>query len=106
MAVAVAALTKGYSGVPDSARLVHIFHAWCAGAQASVWLEYVPTQPNPADAPSRDPALASAPFRPAPGVVSRPVGRLIFPPLGALDRPGAWLEEARAACAPLRACRA
>ena len=29
---ALAALTKGYSGVPDSARLVHTFHAWAAGA--------------------------------------------------------------------------
>ena len=27
---ALAALAKGYSGVPDSAHLVHIFHAWAA----------------------------------------------------------------------------
>ena len=33
---ALAALTKGYSGVPDSARLVHTFHAWAAGAGVRV----------------------------------------------------------------------
>eukprot|EP00966_Prymnesium_polylepis_P120405 2782172-Prymnesium_polylepis.1 len=27
---ALAALTKGYSGLPDSARLVHVCHAWAA----------------------------------------------------------------------------
>ena len=36
---ACAALTKGYSGVPDYARLVHMFHAWAAGARSSVWFE-------------------------------------------------------------------
>ena len=45
---ALAALVKGYSGVPDSARLIHVFHAWNSGAQARVWFEYVPTKENPA----------------------------------------------------------
>ena len=43
---ACAALTKGFSGVPDSARLVHMLHAWLAGAQTEVWFEYVPTDAN------------------------------------------------------------
>ena len=33
---AVAALTKGYSRQPDSARLVHSLHAWCAVSQANI----------------------------------------------------------------------
>ena len=50
---ALSAMTKGYSGVPDSARLVHLFHAWNLGARAACWFEYVPTAANPADKPSR-----------------------------------------------------
>ena len=50
---AQAALTKGYSGVPDSARLVHLFHAWNCAAGARVWFEYIPSKSNPADEPSR-----------------------------------------------------
>jgi hypothetical protein len=67
---ALSALTKGYSGVPDSARLVHMFHAWNVGAKAAVWFEYVPSKPNPADEPSRELELAGAEWRPAPDVVS------------------------------------
>ena len=46
-------MTKGYSNMPDSARLVHTFHAWQAGAESDVWFEYVPSKANPADEPSR-----------------------------------------------------
>ena len=50
---ALAALTKGYSGVPDSARLVHAFHATNLTLAAQVWFEYIPSDSNPADEPSR-----------------------------------------------------
>jgi len=50
---AVAALTKGYSGVPDSARIVHAFHATLAGLDCRSWLEYVASKANVSDAPSR-----------------------------------------------------
>ena len=50
---ALAALAKGYSGVPDSAHIVHVFHAWAAAASASVWFEYVRSKANIADLPSR-----------------------------------------------------
>ena len=97
---ALSALTKGYSGVPDSARLVHMFHAWNVGARAAVWFEYVPSKPNPADEPSRDLELADASWRPAPGVVSR-ARECVFPPLSRLDDPDGWAREAAkaAACA-------
>ena len=50
---ALAALLKGYSRVADSARIVHAFHAWNAGAEADVWFEHVPSAANLADEPSR-----------------------------------------------------
>ena len=56
---ALAALTKGYSGLPDSARLVHVYHAWAAVTRAHVWFEYVPSDANVADLPSRDMTLAN-----------------------------------------------
>jgi hypothetical protein len=95
---ALSALTKGYSGVPDSARLVHMFHAWNVGARAAVWFEYVPSKPNPADEPSRDLELADASWRPAPGVVSR-ARECVFPPLSRLGDPDGWAREAAAAAA-------
>ena len=33
---AIATLAKGYSNMPDSARLVHTFNAWQAGAMCDV----------------------------------------------------------------------
>ena len=50
---AKAALVHGYSGLPDSARLAHIFHAWNMSLAARVWFEYVPSAANPGDEPSR-----------------------------------------------------
>ena len=51
---AVGALIKGYSGVPDCAKIVNLFHFTIArlGIE-SLWIDYVPTQSNPADVPSR-----------------------------------------------------
>ena len=51
---AMAGLAKGYAREVDSARVVHAFHAWNAGARVSVWFEYVRSKANIADLPSRD----------------------------------------------------
>ena len=50
---AAAALSKGYSGVPDSARLVHAFHAHAAGLGCACYFEYVRSEANVSDEPSR-----------------------------------------------------
>ena len=91
---AVAALTKGYSGRPDSARLVHALHAWCAVTRTSIWFEYVPSKANAADEPSRDMCLASACYYPAPGLVSAPV-RLVLPSVAGIADIDAWAHAAR-----------
>ena len=50
---AVAALAKGYSSAIDSALIVQALHATLAGLEVDVWFEYVRTDANVADAPSR-----------------------------------------------------
>ena len=50
---AVAALAKGYSSAIDSARIVHAAHATIAGLGADLWFEYVRTDANVSDEPSR-----------------------------------------------------
>ena len=50
---ALAGLIKGYARAPDSARIVHAFHAFNAGLQADVRFEYVAFKANIADMPSR-----------------------------------------------------
>ena len=49
----LAGVAKGYSGVPDSARLVHALHASLAGMRCAVWFEYVRSAANISDEPSR-----------------------------------------------------
>ena len=98
---ACAALTKGYSGKPDSARLVHAFHAWAAGSKSVVWFEYIPTDQNIADRPSRDISLAHCAYEVLPGIVSYPV-RVVFPVVSDFADPKGWMREwrvARRACA-------
>ena len=51
---AVTGLIKGYSRALDSARIVHAFHAFNVGFGARVWFEYIRTDANVADAPSRE----------------------------------------------------
>ena len=51
---AVAAACKGYSGAPDSARIVHALHATLAGLGVRAWFEYVRTDANVSDKPSRE----------------------------------------------------
>ena len=94
---AIAALAKGYSNMPDSARLVHTFHAWQAGAMCDVWFEYVPSKANPADEPSREPRLWQGEFAPAPRVASRP-RCVVFPPLTSVDNARAWQRDAEIVC--------
>ena len=51
---AVCSLIKGYSGKPDCARLINMFHFTIAiSGITSIWIDYVPTESNPADIPSR-----------------------------------------------------
>ena len=99
--LALAALCKGYSRAPDSARLVHAFHAWNAAARARVWFEYVPTDANPSDEPSRVPATWDTLLRPAGGPVSNPTP-VRFPPLSSVDDPAAWMQEAAGAASAQR----
>ena len=51
---AVGGLIKGYSGVPDCARIINLFHfALAKLGVAALWIDYVPSESNPADVPSR-----------------------------------------------------
>ena len=50
----MSALTKGYSGAPDSAVMVHAFLAYNLALRAQVWFEYVNTHANVSDRPSRE----------------------------------------------------
>ena len=52
--MAIGGLLKGYSGKPDCARIINMFYFTFASLQAaSLWIDYVPTDSNPADTPSR-----------------------------------------------------
>ena len=51
---ACAALVKGYSRAIDSGLIVNAFHAFNVGVRANVFFEYVRSEANPADLPSRD----------------------------------------------------
>jgi hypothetical protein len=51
---AIGGLVKGYSGIPDCAKIVNMFHFTMAKlGVASLWIDYVPSESNPADIPSR-----------------------------------------------------
>ena len=75
-------VAKGYSKVPDSAKMIHAFHALNVQLVAAVDFEWVPTDANIADLPSRgDFALlrtlgGDEAFRPA-----------VLPTLGAMVDP-------------------
>ena len=51
---AIQGLKNGYSPKGDSAKLIHAFHMFNAGLKADVWFEYVESESNVADAPSRN----------------------------------------------------
>jgi len=50
---AVYALVKGYSGAADSARSVNLYHGCVAQLGVTPWIEYVQSEDNLADLPSR-----------------------------------------------------
>jgi hypothetical protein len=51
---AIGAILKGYSGKADCARIVNMFHfAVAKSGITSLWTDYVPSESNPADVPSR-----------------------------------------------------
>jgi hypothetical protein len=51
---AIGGLLRGYSGIPDCARIVNIFKfATAKLCLASLYIDYVPSESNPADIPSR-----------------------------------------------------
>ena len=50
---AVYGLVKGYSGSPDSARVINLYHACITQLGVTPWVEYVHTDDNLADDPSR-----------------------------------------------------
>jgi hypothetical protein len=52
-ASAMAALVKGYSGAPDSARIIHSFWVLATGLRVVPWFEWVASDANVADWPSR-----------------------------------------------------
>jgi hypothetical protein len=88
---AVGALIKGYSGVPDCARLVNMFHfAISRLGAASLWIDYVPSESNPADVPSRFHEMRVEERR----VASAQLGdwvRMVVPELS--DGRGSWLSS-------------
>lgn len=95
---ALAALIKGYSRAPDSARIVHAFHAFNVGLRASCWLEYVASKANIADMPSRgDFGLLEE--------LGSEERECILPPTDSWDEAaGEWMRRA-AARADLSGCR-
>ena len=84
---AIAALVKGYSGAPDSARLLHAFKAFAFGFGVDPWFQWVPSKANIADMPSRHDLSLLGEL----GAVRREV---VFPPFPAWDSEA--LEWARA----------
>ena len=50
---ALAGIAKGYSSKLDSARIIHAFHSLGVVLQAEVYFEYVASEANVADLPSR-----------------------------------------------------
>lgn len=50
---AIAGLVKGYAAMPDSARLVHAFHAFNVGVRCVPWFAHVRSKANVSDGPSR-----------------------------------------------------
>ena len=87
---AIAALVKGYSGSPDSVRILHAFAAFSLGLDTSSWFLWVPSKANIADLPSRNDFALLEEL----GSVEVP---FLFPPFAAWDQPAAdWVDMALA----------
>lgn len=98
---AIAALIKGYSGVPDSARIVHAFHSLNAGLRMNVWFQYVASKANVSDLPSRaaDDELMEVlqRFEHRCDIDREPV-EMVIPPFDKWNAPfSVWLEHVAAA---------
>ena len=92
---AKAAMVHGYSGAPDSARLVHLLQAWNIGLRARTWYEYVRSKANPGDEPSRVMALAQEQWQVLrqPDISSKPVP-VRFPQVDDWRDPAGWARMA------------
>ena len=87
---AIGALIKDYSGVADCARIVNMFHFAAAklGIQ-SLWIDYVPSESNPADVPSRLHEMSPAQAREELKHFGTPI-ELVLPQFA--DNQGEWLS--------------
>jgi hypothetical protein len=92
---AVAALIKGYSGKPDCARIVNMFHfAFAKLGALSLWIDYVNTESNPADTPSRFHEMSQDEIT----VASADIGPRVFAVIpNFADDDGEWLSFANIA---------
>ena len=59
--MAIGTLISGYAGKPDCARIVNMFHfAFARLGATSLWIDYVNTESNLADVPSRFHEMSAA----------------------------------------------
>jgi hypothetical protein len=87
---AIGSLISGYSGKRDCARIVNAFHfAFARLGAASLWIDYVPSESNPADVPSRFHEMSIAERADARRTLGRPVD-MVVPRLAGPD--GKWLS--------------
>ena len=92
---AVSGLVKGYSGVPDCARIVNLFHFTVARLGiASMYVDYVASESNPADVPSRVHEMTAAEARTELAKFGS-VRKMVLPQLA--DANGEWLSSVRIA---------
>ena len=86
---AVGALIKGYSGKPDCARIVNMFHfAFARLGATSLWIDYVNTESNIADIPSRFHEMSAADIAAEAAELGKRV-RAVIPRFS--DDNGSWL---------------
>ena len=87
---AIGAAIKGYSSFPDHARLVNLFHFTIAKlGLASIWIDYVPSESNIADVPSRAHELSAAELASYASLLG-PFTKLVVPTVA--DDAGNWLS--------------
>ena len=81
------ALIKGYSGSPDSARIVHSFQALAMRLGCKVWFEHVRSEANVADLPSRLDGEHAAEWTRVISVIKSRHTPLLLPPTAAFFEP-------------------
>ena len=88
---AIGALVKGYSGVPDCARIVNLFHFAAAKVGIkSLWIDYVASESNPADVPSRLHEMSELEAATALADFGEPIP-MVIPTIA--DHNGEWLSS-------------